>query len=275
MRVETPYRDFLAFWSRAEGAPRGEQRRLWQELYADRHPALMEHYLGLFGETASLDDALGRFGDVAPLLDERYAALQLEARARDVTALLDAPEPPRAVVMVGLFTADAWADEFEGAEVAFFALELLARPDVIAAHEFAHTAHRAARDEPWGIEPGLILLAEGVATATTMRLYPEVPRAQHFSVEPGAGWEAECDAAAGDAIGALLPHLDSRERRQMQRFFWPDWGRTDRDVPARIGYLLAERVMDVLLGGHDLAEIARWPAERALPEVRAALGALR
>jgi hypothetical protein len=31
----------------------------------------------------------------------------------------------------------------------------------------------------------------------------------------------------------------------------------------------------VLLGEHDLATIARWPAERALPEVRAALEALR
>lgn len=274
VRVETPYRDFLAFWSRAEHAPRDEQRRLWDDMYAGRHRTLFDHYLGLFGESASFDGALDRFGAVAGLLDARLAALQLDARADDVAELLDAPAPERAFAMVGLFTANAWSDDLEGEPTAFFALECLPHAGVVAAHEFAHATHRLARGEYWDVEPGLTLLAEGVAMATTRRLHPEAPPEVHFNVEAFAAWEAECDAAVAYAIDELLACLDATEMRQLQRFFWPDWGRDDRDVPPRIGYLLAARVMDALLGGHDLAEIARWPAERALPEVRAALETL-
>ena len=273
MKVETPYRDFLAFWARAEGAPRDEQVRLWEELYAGPHRALVDYYLGLFG--GSLGDALERFGEVAGTLDERFAALQLEAQATEVARLLDAPQPPRAYAMVGLFTADAWSDDHDGETAAFFALESAPRTAVLAAHEFAHASHRLARDEYWSAEPGLILLAEGLAIATSMRLWPGAALEEHFGVEGYERWEAGCDAERGRAVDAMLACLDTADLRQVKRFFWPDWGREDRDLPARVGYLLAARVTRALLGEHDLAAIARWPAGRALPEVRAALETLR
>lgn len=275
VRVETPYRDFLAFWARAQDAPRAEQERLWDELYAGRHRALMDYYLGLFGDSSSLGDALPRFGDVAAVLEQRFDALQLAPRAREVAELLDAPEAPLAIAMVGLFTADAWSDDLDGAPATFFALERLPRAEVLAAHEFAHASHRLARDEYWSTEPGLILLAEGIAVTVTMRLHPDEPPERHFNVERYDEWEAERTAGWSRTVDAILPCLAAPDLRQLQRFFWPDWGREDRDVPDRVGYLLAARVMDVLLDGHELAEIARWPARRALPEVRAALGALR
>ncbi|HEX8208248.1 MAG TPA: hypothetical protein VF587_19450, partial [Solirubrobacteraceae bacterium] len=173
--VETPYRDFLAFWDRAADAPRDEQRRLWRELYADRHPALMAHYDELFGEAASLDDALGRFADVAGEVEQRFAALALEPAARSVAELLDAPEAPRAVAMVGLFTADAWADDLDGEPTAIFALERLPYAGVVATHELAHLSHRVARDEYWGNQPGLNLLCESISTFATLRLHPDLP----------------------------------------------------------------------------------------------------
>lgn len=275
MRVDTPYHDFLAFWRRAEDAAREEQERLWGELYAARHPALMEHYLGLFAGDGALGAALPRFGEVAEDLHDRFEALELEQRAREVVALLDAPAPPRAIAMVGLFTADAWSDDFEGEPVAFFALEALPRNRVLSAHELAHSAHRLACGEYWTTEPGLILLGEGVAIATTTRLHPDATAEEHFNVPDFASWRASCDDRWTHAVDSLLGCLAARGLRQLQRFFWPDWGRADRDVPPRVGYLIAARVIDVLLEEHDLAEIARWPAERALPEVRAALEALR
>jgi hypothetical protein len=276
VKVETPYRDFLAFWARAEHAPRDEQKQLWRELYAERHPGVMEHYLRLFGDAGSLDDALGRYAEVVGTFDERFAALALEQRAGKVAELLRAPETPRAVALVGLFTADAWSDDLDGSPVAFFALERMPLgSSVVATHEFAHASHRLARDEYWDIEPGLVLLCEGVALTTTRRLHPDAPLEEHFIVEDYAAYEAAVDADWQHAVDALLACLDSRDLRDLQRCFWPDWGRADHDVPERVGYLVGARIVDLLLGGHDLATIVRWPAERVLPEVRAALEALR
>lgn len=275
MRVDAPYRDFLGFWERAAGAPRAEQERLWESLYAGPNRQLMDHYMALFGDSCSLGDALDRFGEVADALDARFEGLRLERRAAEVAALLDAPEAPWAIAMVGLFTADAWADDLDGTAAAFFALERLPHPEVIAAHEFAHASHRLARAEYWSIVPALILLSEGVALATTLELQPDAPPERHFLVDDFDRWRGEREADWTHAVDALLACLEPPELRQVQRFFWPDWGRADRDVPERVGYLIAARIMDVLLGERDLAAIARWPAERAVPEVRAALESVR
>jgi hypothetical protein len=83
------------------------------------------------------------------------------------------------------------------------------------------------------------------------------------------------DAAWRPALDALLDCLESTDVRQLQRFFWPDWGRADRDVPERIAYLVAARAMEPLLDAHPIDAIVRWPAEQALREVRVALEALR
>lgn len=275
MTIETPYRDFLAFWAAAEHASRDEQERLWEELYIAPHRALMEHYLALFGAGASLAAALPRFGEVAGSLDARYAGLRLKVVSRQVAELLDAPEAPRAIAMVGLFTADAWADEFEDGPAAFFALERLPRPGVSATHELTHVSHRLAHGERWEWEPGLALLNEGIATLATRTLHPEVPLEVHFLVDDYPAWEAAAEADWPGVVDTLIGCLASSDPHAMQRFFWPDWGRSKRDVPERVGYLVGARVVDVLLRAHDLAAIVRWPARRALPEVRAALEALR
>jgi hypothetical protein len=275
VKVDTPYRDFLAFWARAEHAPLDEQVRLWDELYASRHPSLMAHYAGHFGEAASLEDSLARFGEVAPGLEATFEALALEHHATEVRRLLDVTQPLWAIALVGLFTADAWCDDLDGEPVAFFALEQVGCADTSAVHELAHAGHRLARAEYWDDVPGLALLGEGVTTTLTRRLCPHRPLEAHFVVDDFAAYEARADAAWSFTIDELLACLDSRDPRASQRFFWPDWGREDRDVPERVGYLIAARVMERLLGEHALTEIVRWPAERALREVRAALEAVR
>lgn len=278
LAVETPYRDFLTFWQAASARPVDEQRALWRERYADRHPALFEHYARHFGGDELLAEALPRYRDVADGLDERFEALGLQDATARVSELYDAPAGGRAIALVGMFTADAWVDRFEGAPTAFFALEQLdfAPWDAVpTVHELTHVAHWQLRRAEWPDHvPGLFLLMEGLAVATTRRLLPEAPPEAHFAVPDYATYAAACDADWPRIAAALLAGLDVADEAQERRFFWPDWGRRLDDVPERVGYFAGARVVEAMLAAHDLRTIARWPAERALAEVRAALAAL-
>lgn len=277
--VEAPFHDFLAFWAQARERPPPEQAELWERLYAGRHPALFAHYQWAFGEAGPLEDALPRYDAVAGDLEARFAALELETSARTVDALLATSGPVRAFALVGTFTADAWTDGFEGEVTAFFALEQIPsgeRARLLALHELVHAAHARARGGvawPDGT-PALDLLQEGVAVAATRALAPELPPEQHFGVRDFAAWQRDCDAAWPALKDELLARLDVVDRAAQARFFWPDWGRPDRDVPERCGYYAAGRVIDALLEEHDLPAVARWQPERVIDEVRGALPAL-
>lgn len=279
MRVESALPDFLAFWGRAERRPAAEQAALWEELYARRWRAVLHEYDRWFAGMGSLEDALGRYGDVVAELEARVAALEIERGAAEVAALFGVEGPTRVVVFVGFFTADAWFDEGAGGGAAvFFAVE--AGPTVrwhriMALHEFAHFAHEQARSGRWEDEmPAVMLMAEGLAISTTLRLVPEAPAERHFGVEDHAGWSGACREAWPRAARDLLRCVERPDDRARRRFFWPDWGRDDHDVPERFGYFAAAEVLGALLESYDLATVARWPPERAVPEVRAALEAL-
>ncbi|HEX8122964.1 MAG TPA: hypothetical protein VF549_17070 [Solirubrobacteraceae bacterium] len=276
MRIETPFRDFLAFWERAEGLPQDEQLALWEELYAGPHRPLLDAYRGWFAGGASLEDALPRYGAIAGELEQRFAALDLERAARDVAELLQSDGSERAIAFVGLFTANAWMDHFEGDPTLFFALEVDALDSwhhVTAMHELVHLAHqRLAGRLPDG-DLDVLLVAEGLAIAATRRLAPEATPEEHFSVADYAAWEADCRAAWDDAVPELLAACDGRDLRAMRRFFWPDWGREDKDVPERFGYYAGAAAVESMLETCDVAELAARPVARA-GEVRAALSAL-
>ncbi|HEV2812889.1 MAG TPA: hypothetical protein VGW10_06510 [Solirubrobacteraceae bacterium] len=273
--VETPFRDFLALWERAAGRPAPEQVALWEEHYVARHRSLFDHYLGWFAVGGTVEEALPRYPAVVGELEDRFAALEVERSAREVGELFGVDRDERAIAFVGVFSANAWMDAFEGEPTVFFALE--ADPArswhrATAVHELAHLAHERARGSAWDDEtPGLTLMQEGVAIAATRRLVPDAGEALHFTVDDFAAYEAACRPAWPDAARKLLACLDRPDARMLQRFFWPDWGREERDVPERIGYFAADRVVQALLDGRDLAELARWPQERVLAEVRATL----
>ena len=278
MTIETPFRDFLAFWERAAERPAAEQAELWEELYGRRHRDVLDQYDRWFGAMGSLEAALPRYAAVAPELERRFAALELERAAAEVGGLFGVPGPGRIVAFVGFFTADAWFDEdADDAPTVFFALET--DPPVwhrvIALHELGHAAHHEARSGTWhDLVPAIMLMAEGVATATSLHLAPEAPPERHFGVEDHAAWAQECRAAWPDAARELLAGVEEPDERLRRRFFWPDWGRDDHDVPERFGYFAAAEVLGTLLERHDLAALARWPAERAVAEVRSALATL-
>ena len=281
MTVETPFRDFLAFWAQAEGRPPDEQLELWDRLYAGRHRELFSYYEQEMGGI-DVAAALPRFPAVVDGVEATFEALDVEAAAGEVFALLETPVDVRVIAFVGCFTADAWVDDPQDEPLAYFALEAFTEqrhsPRLTAVHEATHVAHWHARDRGWPDDvTGLALLVEGLAIATTLRLMPEVNVERHFFVDDFKAWEAECDAVWPKTLDGLLATLADRDVRAVRRFFWPDWGRAenDRDVPARIAYLVASRVTELLLERHTLPEIARWPRDRALREVRDALAALR
>ncbi len=275
MTVETPFRDFLAWWERAEALPADEQRRLWDELYAGRHPAVFGNYLHWFGDMGTLDDALPRYAGAAGKLERRFAALDLEAAGPAVADLFRVTEGFRVIAFVGVFTANAWMDELDGRPTVFFALE--AEPETVwhptaGVHELAHAAHFTLASAGWldGV-PGLAMMCEAIAIGATLRLVPDAAGERHFGVDDHAAWERACRAGWEHARRELLGCFEAHDERARRRFFWPDWGRDDHDVPERVGYYAAAHVIRALTERHELAEIARWSPEHALAEARGVL----
>jgi hypothetical protein len=266
VRIETPFRDFLVFWERAEGRPQEEQLALWEELYGGPHRAMLDCYREWFGDTVSVEEALPRYAAVAGDLEQRFAALDLDGGARAVAELLGTDGSERAIAFVAFFKANAWMDRFEGDATLFFALEADATESwhrLTGIHELTHLGHqRVAGPMPDGDVP-VLLLGEGVAIAATRRIVPGAPPEEHFHVEDYAAWEAECRAAWSDAVPALLACCDRPDLRAMRRFFWPDWGREDKDVPERFGYYAGAAAVEAMLETCDIAELVGRPVARA------------
>jgi hypothetical protein len=277
VRIATPFRDFLAWWERAADLAASEQHALW-DAYVARNPEAFDNYERWFGDWGALDEALPRYPAVSGDLERRFAALDLEQGARRVADLLRVEGPFRAICFVGLFTANAWADAVDGVPTVFFALESdppeLWHPS-LAVHEFAHLAHERLGARAWSHEvPGLTLMCEAVAISTARALAPGIAPEREFGVEDHAAWDARCREGWDDARPKLLAGLETHDDRARRRFFWPDWGRDDHDVPERVGYFAASAVAERLLSRHELDEIARWRSDRALAEARTALEAL-
>jgi hypothetical protein len=274
--VETPFRDFLAFWEEAEGRPEDEQRRLWRERYTALHPALFALHDRTFRPLDDhLAEALPRFGSVAQEAEARFASLDAATIAQRVGELFGIAAEGRVIAFVGTFGPMAWLDPFEDGFAAFFALEKLgdleANP-LYASHELAHLVHYGHREGSWPDQcPGQEVVSEGIALQVTRRLYPEASRERLFNVEDFAAFEAAVDEAWPWAVPELLRHFDEPDPPQNQRFFWPDWARETRDVPESFGYLVGDRVVADLLARHELAEIALWSSRRARAEARAVL----
>ncbi|HEY8584000.1 MAG TPA: hypothetical protein VIL49_13685 [Capillimicrobium sp.] len=274
--VETPFRDFLAFWAEAAGRPRDEQERLWHERYTDRHPALFALHRRVFGDVdAGLAEALPRFDEVAAQAEARFASLDLLGQAQRVERIMGLPAEGRMVAFVGTFGPMAWLDPFEGGFAGFFALEKhvdLEANSLYAAHELAHLVHFSHRAGDWpDLCAGQELVSEGIAMHVMRRIAPGVSGEQRYLVPDFAAYAAAVEEALPWAVPQLLACFDEADPEQTKRLFWPDWARDRRDIPESFGYLVGERVVTRLLADHPLAEIACWSSERARAEARAVL----
>jgi hypothetical protein len=145
------------------------------------------------------------------------------------------------------------------------------------AHETAHLVQAKLRDDAWDDEVlGLRLLLEGIAVTSTHRLLGQLPSWTHFNHDQGASGEIleRYEAALPDLARDLRELIGSRDMQQIARFFYPDWLRTDRDVPERCAYFVGWRVVDDIAEKVSLAELARLDPSRALDLASSALDQL-
>lgn len=284
-RVEVTIRnlvpDYLDFERQARGYD-GDLRVLWEHSYASPHRDVLDAYFEL-GEPDDFEATIeqlamqsDRFADRAELLTK--AARQL---APGVAALLDAdPERLPYITMVGLNRADGWVQNLNEVPTAFFAVERFREPpweQVHVAHETTHLVQAGLRDEAWDDEViGLRLLLEGIAIASTQRLLDQVPAWAHFNHDPQTSGELveRWHAALPELARALRDLIDCQDAQQTARFFYPDWLRTDRDVPERCGYFVGWRVVEQLAVTISLAELARLDPPKALDLAASALDRL-
>jgi hypothetical protein len=243
------------------------------DMYESLHPDVFAHYFELWGSREELlGPALGDHDGDALLRRGAQLRAVIEPAATRACEVLGVQDVPlRFVVMVGLFRADGWADSLDGRTTMFFCLERLPDPEAyraMVAHETTHVLHMAARPDRWPEEAlGLNLLVEGLAVATAREVDPRLSWAGLFSVADWERWRQTCQAAWSEVVPELLERFDQDDRQQYQRFFWPDWIRSQSDVPERIGYFIGFQVVRTLSRHHSLSEIGRWPAERAKTEV--------
>jgi hypothetical protein len=273
LRVESTVPAFLAFWDAAREQPRDVQRRLWHELYEERHQELFDVYFTNWGSAEGLDAALDRFPAEAAAIAARSDELprRVAEAARGTAAFLDRPEPDLDVqLLVGLFSSDGWVTEFRGRRTLFLAVEYIPPyDDVFFAHECAHLVHRAAGFD--GETVAAAVIAEGLAVAVSAELVPGHDEAVYLWMRDGRDeWLAECVAREGELRSQLRADLDSDDTEVYAKWFL---GRpNDSGLPSRSGYFVASRLIREL--DASSREIVCWDyteARAALESVRWAL----
>jgi hypothetical protein len=264
--------DYLAFQREARERGPAELRPLWERLYARRHPDVFESYVRVCGRS-EVEPALERLVAADWPLAERAERVAEAActHASRVGELLGAEHAElRCVTLVGLSRADAWVDELDGILTACFAVEQWQAPPwevVQVVHETAHVVNAAAVPEPWSDEVlGIRLLLEGVAVTTTHTLVPELPEWMHFNFPPAeiAAWLGACEEAWPSTAATLRDLLRTTDPSEHARFFMPEWGRSARDVPAKVGYFAGAKVVERLARDRSLSELVRLRPGEAL-----------
>jgi Predicted Zn-dependent protease (DUF2268) len=279
--------DFLAFWAEGRDQPPARQLGLWRQLYEEPNRALFDLYYSRYGTRGRAAQVLDRLVAVGPTVRAtapRVAALVERVAPRCADLLGVADHDLRYVLMVGLFQSVAWQAEFEGAPTSFLALETepnqdLAAVELTLAHETAHALHGLASGiRAEGTHVGEGLLWEGIAVVTTVRLCPGRPEAAYLSPAETTDvgqtrdeWLAACDRRGWELRERLLADLDRDDVRTFAAYFWEADQHAPRGLPPRAGYVVGYRLVEALLDRHHLAEVVRWPPERARTMVRQAL----
>lgn len=280
MRIEiediTP--DFFAFWERAEGHGLEEQRSLWRAMYEAPHREIFEVYYSSYGDPGGLDAALRRFARDVPRMRSLVPTVHqdtesLMPRCGEVFATRGVDL--RYVLMVGLYSSNAWATFLRGRLASFLALELAGerRPlQVLIAHEASHALHRHCTPIPEDIATlttGETLFLEGLATLASTLVVRGATEAEYLTLD--ASTIADCEAR--------WPELRSRLSRDLSRPAWvapaPYFLGSDEPlqpgVPVRSGYFVGYQLVRHLGRDYTVAEMACWSLQHAVARVQETL----
>ena len=285
--IENLCPDFLAFWEQARDKPIEEQERLWVALYESPHRELLEIYFTFFGSRAHLTPALPRYDTVVPTIRRMSPAVErliqtMEPRCGELFAL---PEMDAAyVLMVGVFDSDSWSTSWRGRATSFLAMEAesnsrLHNLEITIAHEAAHGYHKACRpDYHSGMIIGGEVFAEGLAILVSTVISPGTDEAAYLwpggemtrHGQSSAEWLAECDGRMDLLRQSILQDLE-RSDPESQSLYFRMHDQPQHPIPARAGYVVGYRAIQQLAQRYTIAEMARWPLDRVLQQLRSVL----
>lgn len=279
VQIEDICPDFFSSWNRARALDLPERRRLWQELYEDRHREIFDIYYRHWGDPARVESALLRFPQAIEGIQECHDGLETR-----ITVVADrcsrifsvSASPLDFMIMIGCFTSDGWATIYHDKPTIFLALEHVAGVrflDLLIAHESAHGFHfHCVHEDEWtdfAIDESVF--QEGLAVVASIELVPGREEAEYLTLgKPGRReWLAECSATWPELRRRLIGDLSSVDRGLYEVYFGGN--PENSELPKRVGYYVGCRAVTHLHRRYTIAEMARWPPDRAADEVKSAL----
>lgn len=289
VRVRDLVPDFLACLRECDGVPVGEWPALWRSRYLDRHPGVFAELdrSGEWSRPDDLDAVLARLRAESADLAARAAAVR-ELLPPGIRAVAEAMgwaadgDPLDCVLLVGLHRANGWADRLDGRFALFLAVEQLGAPGddrLLVLHEAAHVLHdrlAAIRDwPPQGVANALF--TEGLATQVSAEAAPGRRDEEYLWFgRPGyRAWLDTCRRRWPEILDRIGADLDATDPDHHAPYFLMRDSPLAGDLPKRCGYLVGLAVVRRLRAEHRLADLARWPRDRAVDEVRRSLRELR
>ena len=266
--VESLAEDFETYAAAAVDADEQQRRRLWDHLLRDRHPRAFDR-CQLVNDDPGDRGATGgtRLAGWRATVRDRAAGLpgladRVAGELAGLGLLDEAPVP--VVLLAGSTMANGWSDDdSDGGDGPALMLELTQAPAppfdrVLIAHEMTHVAHARHRPAPWPETVAARLFSEGLATAVSGQLAPDVSDGGLLWFDDGhEDWAAECRTAAPVVAARLREHLDSTDPA-VHRWFFSAAPADAAGVPVRSGYhagLVALRRLETVTG---LQELAAW-----------------
>ncbi|MGS2618539.1 hypothetical protein ACVCAH_29020 [Micromonospora sp. LZ34] len=289
VRVRDLVPDFLACLRECDGVPVEQWPVLWRSRYLDRHPGVFAELdrSGEWSRSDDLDAVLARLRAESADLAARAAAVR-ELLPPGIRAVAEAMgwaadgDPLDCVLLVGLHRANGWADRLDGRFALFLAVEQLGAAGddrLLVLHEAAHVLHdrlAAIRDwPPQGVANALF--TEGLATQVSAEVAPGRGDEEYLWFgRPGyRAWLDTCRRRWPEILDRIGADLDATDPDHHAPYFLMRDSPLAGDLPKRCGYLVGLAVVRRLRAEHRLADLARWPLDRAVDEVRRSLRELR
>jgi uncharacterized protein YjaZ len=246
-------------------------------MYEERNRDIFDVYYRRWGDPARLEEALGKFSEVVPKLQEIIPETEhrIKRAITKCAQVFDIAESDFSfVVMVGLFISNGWATTFRGKPTSFLALECFAQPkylDMLIAHETAHTCHDQCipkRCTDFAI--GEALFQEGLATVASEIVCPNAADAEYLWCGPNYDdWVTECARCWSELRQRFLMDLQRIDETRYTMYFGGKG--QEAGLPKRAGYFIGYRAVAALHQRHTIAEMARWSPEHAVAEVKQVL----